>query len=380
MNESDTLRGRAWVDGAIRDVTIRLAGSQIGEVIVSGRRATDGAIEDGLILPGFIDAHVHGAAGADFMDATRDAVETITRHHARGGTTTMTATTLSGSTERIRDAIQSIASAREFAPPDAAEIAGVHLEGPFINAAKAGAQDRASIRAADIYEVESWYRLAPHLHWTITVAPEAEGVGLLIDRFRDRISFSIGHTAATYAQTLDAIAAGATRFTHLFNAMPPLHHREPGVVGGALVSQSTWAELVADGHHVHPLLMRLVTEWMPGRIALVTDAIRACGMRNGTVKLYEHDVNVIDGVAKLADGTLAGSTLTMHEAVRNMIELATVPIETVIPLATEVPAKMLGLDKRKGRISEGYDADLVVLTPRLDIGKVFVRGRELSRT
>src|SRR5205814_1247534 len=168
---------------------------------------------------------------------------------------------------------------------------------------------------------------ASHLRWIITVAPEIEGVRALIEHFRDRVIFSIGHTAADYGDAVAALEWGASHFTHLFNAMTGMHHREPGVVGAALVSRDATAELIADGTHVHPAVLNIAATTMPHRIALVTDAIRACGLADGMYKLYGHDVEVKDGNARLTNGgALAGSTLTMHDAVRNMIELAGLPI------------------------------------------------------
>jgi N-acetylglucosamine-6-phosphate deacetylase len=260
----------------------------------------------------------------------------------------------------------------------AAEICAIHLEGPYISAKRAGAQNVGSVRPADILEVGNLLNEAPHLRWMITVAPEIEGVHALIEHFRGRVIFSIGHTAADYGEAVAALEWGATHFTHLFNAMTGMHHREPGVVGAALVSTSATAELIADGIHVHPAVLRIATLAMPNRIALVTDAVRAAGMPEGKYKLYEHEFSVsANGAARLGDGTLAGSTLTMLHAVQNMVELAGLPIEMVIPLASEVPARILGIADRKGRIAAGFDADLVVLTPKFEVSRVFVRGREL---
>jgi N-acetylglucosamine-6-phosphate deacetylase len=161
--------------------------------------------------------------------------------------------------------------------------------------------------------------------------------------------------------------------------MTGMHHREPGVVGAAFVSVEATAELIADGIHVHPAMLRIAARAMPNRVVLVTDAVRASGMPPGKYKLYEHEFSVTpDGAARLADGTLAGSTLTMNRAVQNMVELAGLPVEMVIPLATELPARILGVAERKGKIARGYDADLVVLTPKFDVSRVLVRGRDVA--
>jgi N-acetylglucosamine-6-phosphate deacetylase len=219
------------------------------------------------------------------------------------------------------------------------------------------------------------------MKWLMTIAPEIAGVRALVERYRSEITFSIGHTAAGYAEAVAALQWGASHFTHLFNAMSGLHHREPGVAGAALTSAGATAELIADGIHVHPAVLRLAAQAMPQRIALVTDAMRACGLADGTYKLYQHDVTVGGGAARLRDGalagSLAGSLLTMERAVQYMVEQAGLPLETVLPLATEIPARILGIADRKGKLAGGYDADVVVLTPQLEVERVFVRGREL---
>jgi N-acetylglucosamine-6-phosphate deacetylase len=351
---------------------------QIVDVTVEPQPPAGSDTTADLIVPGFIDLHVHGGDGADFMDGADEAVGRVTAFHARNGTTALAATTLSGSRADLRDAVLSIARASR-AESRGAEICGIHLEGPYINVKRAGAQNVGGIRVADIQEIDGLLREASHLRWIITVAPEIEGVRALIEHFRDRILFSVGHTAADYGDAVAALDWGATHFTHLFNAMTGMHHREPGVVGAALVSIEATAELIADGIHVHPAVLRIATRTMPNRIALITDAVRASGMPPGRYKLYEHEFVVTeDGAARLADGTLAGSTLTMNRAVQNMVELAGLPIEMVLPLATEIPARILGVSERKGKLARGYDADVVVLTPKFEVARALVKGRDVA--
>jgi N-acetylglucosamine-6-phosphate deacetylase len=320
---------------------------------------------------------VHGGDGADFMDADADANARILAFHAHHGTTAMAATTLSAPQAELLTAVRAIAATCRRRPAGS-EVCGIHLEGPYINRDRAGAQNRDAIRPGHIDEVAALLAAAPHLRWIVTVAPEAEGVTALIRHFRDRILFSIGHTSGTYADAAGALENGAGHFTHLFNAMTALQHREPGTVGAALTSRNATAELIADGIHVHPVVLRIAAQAMPGRISLITDAMRACGLSDGKYTLLDYEVLVQDGAARLADGTLAGSVLTMDHAVRNMVELAGLPIETVLPLATSTPARILGLDNRKGRIAPGLDADLVILDDHLAVTGVFIRGAELA--
>jgi N-acetylglucosamine-6-phosphate deacetylase len=372
------LYGRAFIDGALHeDVLISID----GEVIVDVARTTNVPVNteriDGILVPGFIDVHVHGGDGADFMDAHEEACARILAFHAKHGTTALAATTLSASRGDLQNAVETIANL-SGSRPEGAEIVGVHLEGPYINASRAGAQDRASIRVADIHELAALIAEAPRLRWIVTVAPEVAGVEELIAHFRDRVLFSIGHTAAEHATAVAALAQGALHFTHLYNAMTPLHHRDPGVVGAAFNAIDATAELIADGVHVHPAALRIAVQAMPNRIALITDAMRACGLGEGTYKLYEHEVHVADGAARLADGTLAGSVLTMGDAVKNMIELAGVPIESVLPLATEVPARIAAVADRKGKLERRFDADVVALTERFEVERVWARGHEVG--
>ena len=373
-----SIHGRAFVDGALHDDVLVTFDNQVIVDVAHTTHVPAGAERvAGIIVPGFVDVHVHGGDGADFMDAHEEATERILAFHAQHGTTALAATTLSSSRSDLHAAVESIAGVSADRPAGA-EIVGVHLEGPFINVARAGAQDRHSMRPADIHEVSALIAQAPRLRWIITVAPELEGARGLIEHFRDRVLFSIGHTAADHATAVAAIEWGALHFTHLYNAMTGLNHREPGVVGAALTSVDSTAELIADGIHVHPAAIRVAVHGMPHRIALVTDAMRACGLAEGTYKLYEHDVVVSDGAARLGDGTLAGSVLTMDAAVKNMIELAGLPAETVIPMATEVPARIAAVADRKGRIERRYDADLVVMNERFEVERVWTRGHEVG--
>jgi N-acetylglucosamine-6-phosphate deacetylase len=370
------LFGRAFIAGAIQDDTlVTIADGVIASTDQLATPPADALRVRGIIAPGFIDVHVHGGDGADFMDASSEANARILAFHAKHGTTTLMATTLSASRHDLQAAVEAIAAT---SPEEGAAIAGIHLEGPFINAARAGAQNRESIRPPDIHELAALISEAPRMRWMITIAPETEGSHQLISHFRERVLFSIGHTNANHAEAVAALDWGASHFTHLFNAMTPFGHREPGVVGAALASGDATAELIADGVHVHPAALWIAARMMPYRIALVTDAIRACGLDDGVYKLYEHDVTVGDGTARLADGTLAGSVLTMDRAVKNMVELAGLPIEYVLPLATSVPAQIAGVADRKGKIEVDYDADLVVLDERLDLERVVVRGDQMS--
>jgi N-acetylglucosamine-6-phosphate deacetylase len=368
------LYGRAFVDGAVRDgVTVELDGARIAAVHV-GEPVPAGAHRvDGVLVPGFVDLHVHGGLGADFMDGTVDAARRVCAFHARHGTVALAATTLSARRAEITAAVTAAAEVARDPRPGESRVAGIHLEGPYLNPAKAGAQDPDALRAVDRDEVEEWLTAAGDLPVTMTVAPEVPGVLELIAELAGPVTFSIGHTEADEELTRRALAAGASRFTHLWNAMPPLHHRRPGVVGAALASTDATLELIADGHHVHPLLLAACARLAPQRVALITDGMRAAGMPDGRYTLARLDVDVRDGCARLANGSLAGSLLTMDAAVRTMVRDAGLPLADALPLAGEVPACVLELAD-KGRIVAGADADLVELDDDLRSQRVWIAG------
>jgi len=372
------LYGRAFVDGAVRDgVVVAMSGSRITDVARAASAPAGAERVQGLIIPGLIDVHIHGGDGADFMDGDNAANQRILRFHARNGTTALAATTLSASTRDLHKAVTAIVSTSKEGD-QGAEICGIHLEGPYINHRHAGAQDSSSIRPPDIVEMDALLAAAPRMKWIVTLAPEIAGARVLMEHFRGRVLFSIGHTSGDFADAVAGLAWGASHFTHLFNAMTGMHHREPGAAGAALASVDATVELIADGIHVHPAVLRIATTLLPHRAALITDAIRACGLADGQYKLYDYEITVAEGSARLANGNLAGSMLTMTRAVQNMVELAGLPIETVIPMATEVPARILGVSNRKGRLESGYDADVVVLSPKFEVERVFARGAEVT--
>lgn len=370
----NVLHGRAWVDGAIHD-GVRI---EVSDGVVQSVERERGGRGQGVLVPGFVDLHVHGAAGADFMDGSAEGAAKIALEHARTGTTCLAATTLSASRGDVRAAIAAAIEARRPGGPVRARIAGIHLEGPYIDPQFAGAQDRDSIRAPAHDELDEWLSAAADLPVIATVAPNVPGVLELIRRYSHRVLFSIGHTGASFEEAIAGLDAGARHSTHLFNAMTGLHHRNPGVVGAVLSRPDVTAELIADGRHLHPAILRIAAEALRGRGALITDAMRACGAPEGTYRLYGYDVEVRDGAARLSSGALAGSVLTMEGAVRNMVELCAIPLESVIPMATEVPARILGIERECGTIAPGRRADLVLLGDRLEVQRVWVGGREVT--
>ncbi len=330
-------------------------------------------IPGGVVCPGFIDLHVHGGGGADFMDADPGAVMQICRFHSRHGTTALLATTLTAPPEAIQAAIGAARQAAAWtglhaAAADSAgsQVLGFHVEGPFVNPDWRGAQDERYIRPPSVAEAEVWLAAggdSGHTAWQVTMAPELPG-GLAFIRHMTGLGVLVnaGHTGCTYAGMQAAVAAGLTAVTHTFNAMRGLHHREPGTVGAAMDLPQLMAELIADGDHVQPAVMRLLIKSRgSGQVLLVTDAMRAAGQPDGQYRLGGLDVEVAGGRASLPGGVLAGSLLTMDRAVANIHRVVGLPLHEAVQMAALNPARRLGLAGRKGSLEAGKDADIALL-------------------
>lgn len=330
-------------------------------------------IEGPYISPGFVDLHVHGGGGADFMDGDLAAVQTITALHGRHGTTSLLATTLTGPEEQIIRAIRAAVAA----PERGARVVGFHIEGPFINPKMKGAQDERYIRPPSPAEIDRWIRAGtPQSRWQITLAPEMDGaLAAITHAVRRGAVVSAGHTDATFAQMEAATNGGLSHATHLFNAMRGLHHREPGAVGAALLLPNLTVELIADGLHLHPGVLALAARCRkPSELILVTDAMRATGLGDGRYMLGELPANVVRGVARLEDGALAGSVLTMDAAVRTMVDQVGLSLPHAVAMASLNPARRHGLDGQLGSLSVGKRADILVLDERIRVRLTMVGG------
>jgi len=324
----------------------------------------DGAI----VVPGFIDQHIHGAGGSDGMDATIADYETIAKTVAAEGTTSFVITTMTQSVENITNAMKAVKEYSETAH-DGARVVGIHLEGPFIAPAHKGAQPLEYVAKPDVETFKAYNEASGNAIKIVTLAPEMEGAEELVAYLTaNGIVSSIGHTGAKCADIEKAIANGASNVTHTYNAQTALHHREIGTVGSAMLFDQLNCELIADTIHVSvPAMKLLVKNKSADKVSLITDAMRAKGIPDGVSELGGQVVYVKNGEARLEDGTLAGSVLRMNRAVQNVVTKVGVPFTQAIDYATINPARMLKIDGETGSIAVGKRADFTVLNENYDV-------------
>jgi N-acetylglucosamine-6-phosphate deacetylase len=343
------------------------------------------AAGDKIVVPGFVDIHIHGAGGHDVMEANARALDRITATVARYGTTSILATTVTAPVEETCHSLQGIARyiRHHEAPGDgsrpAAEILGIHLEGPFISKARRGVHPPDAIARPSAEALAQFREAADGLIKIVTVAPELPGaLELIASAVAEGLVLAVGHTDADYDQTRAAFKAGARHAVHFYNAMRPFTHRDPGVIGAVLTEPEMTAEVIADGVHVAgPAIQVLIGSKGFHTVLLASDGTSATGMPDGNYRLGTMEVTVKAGVCRNSEGKLAGSTLTLDRALRYLVELG-VPFIEAVRMATVLPARRIGVAGKKGIIAIGGDADLVVLTQDLHVDAVMTRGNGLT--
>ena len=346
---------------------------------VSEGKAPQGRVldfEGCYVVPGFVDIHVHGGAGEDVMDASDGGLDRLSLFLAAGGVTSFLATTNTDSHERTLKAVREIGEAAKRGTKGA-RLLGLHMEGPYISMERSGVQNRAHIRLPALDELGQASLEAGGSLRMVTLAPEVDGALEAVRWLASRgIVPAAGHTDATYDEARAGIEAGIRHASHLFNGMRSLHHREPGLVGAALDDERVTVELIADCYHIHPAVLRIVARLKgAGRTALVSDSIAAAGLPDGDYSLGGIKVAVRHGKSLLESGTLAGSTIRLCDAVRNMVEKADVPLREAVEMASTTPARVAGAADRKGSIASGMDADITVLDRGLSVMLTMVEGR-----
>lgn len=327
------------------------------------------------LVPGFLDIHTHGGAGVDVNAATPEQLGAVSAFFASHGTTGWLASVLTDTREQTLHSIRQLCALRDR-QPKGAELLGIHLEGPFLAKEYKGAMPEYLLREGDKALFEEYQQAAGGWIRYLTVSPEVSGVPELIEAVSGQVVVAVGHSGADYETTMECIRRGAAAATHTFNAMGLFHQHRPAIMGAVLES-GVYCEAICDGRHLHPGAVRLLLKckgW--DRVVAVTDSIQAAGLPDGRYKLGVNDVVVEDGDAKLADtGVRAGSTLTQDTALRNLMAFTGEPMEKVLPLLTENPARLIGIDGRKGAIEVGYDADFAVLGDQGQVYRTIVSGR-----
>ena len=327
-----------------------------------------------IITPGFIDLLVHGGGGWGFADMSIEAVQNISDFFFRHGTTGLLAALYSKPEKQMLADVERIA---EFIRSSVgSNVVGMHLEGPFINKGLHGAMKAEYLWEPAVRRWQALHKAGSGYIRLMTIAPELQGADeVMRAAARDGVVLSIGHSSADYDEVVKAIDNGAAHVTHMFNAMKPFHHRTPGLITAALLHNELKVELIADGIHVHPAVMKLIYRVKgDGGIILITDAIRASGMPNGQYSFMDQKISVLDRKAYLEDGTLAGSTLTMDQAIKNMVQMAEVPLEDAVRMGSLNGAKVLGVEHQKGILAVGKDADIVVMDQDFQVAMTIAIG------
>ena len=360
----------SWIEGGVLVEDGVIASVQPGRTSAPADVDLGGA----YLVPGFLDLHTHGAAGFDVNASSASELLEIGRFFAAHGVTGWNASILTDTQEQT---LWCLMQARQAAAQSGgAKLLGVHLEGPFLAAEYKGAMPEALLRCGDASLFRTYQQTAGGLISYMTVSPEVPGVLDLIRELGGLTPIALGHSGADYDQTMSCIRAGAKAATHTCNAMRLLHQHQPAILGAVLESD-VYCEMICDGRHLHPGIVRLLIKCKGlDRVIAVTDSIQAAGLPDGNYRLGVNDVVVCDGDAKLATtGVRAGSTLTMDQALRNLIAFTGLPLERVLPVLTENPARLMGWQDRKGTIEPGKDADLTVLDSNLQVAATYVGGQ-----
>ena len=331
------------------------------------------------VIPGLVDLHIHGAMGADISDGQNDGLAAMAGYLARNGVTSFAPASMSLPYELLERAFSAARRFAECLPVSCSRLMGVHMEGPFFSARRKGAQNGTYLREPDFPAFQKLYESCGGLIRIVDVAPELSGAEEFIRQAAKLCVVSVAHTDADYEEAAIAFAAGATHLTHLYNTMPPIHHRSPGVIGAASERETVVAELICDGKHVHPSAVRMAFRLFPGRICLVSDALRCCGMPDGRYVLGGQEVVLRDGAARLTDGTLAGSATNLYDCMRKAVAFG-IPREQAILAATWIPAEQLGRGGEIGSIAPGKRADFIFCTEELTRKAVYLGGSALCES
>lgn len=336
-------------------------------------------LDGALVIPGLVDIHVHGCAGADFSDGDYAGLVRMARYLARQGVTSFAPASMTLPYDALDKAFHAAARLRREGLADGARLMGVQMEGPFLSREKRGSQNPAYLRLPDWDRFLRLYDAAEGLLRIVDVAPELPGAVEFTRHASGKCRVSVAHTAAGYDQAAAVFDAGATHLTHLFNAMSGIHHRHPGPIGAASERENVTAELICDGIHVHPSAVRMAFRLFPGRICLISDALRCCGMADGSYSLGGQEILLSGGVARLTGGAIAGSAADLYQCMRRAVSFG-IPREQAVWAATALPARVIGRESETGAIADGRAADFVICGGELEPEAVYLGGKRLEQS
>lgn len=372
-----------FIDGQFRICDFEVKGDKIvalGNPYLPAINEAAGDEETNLdgyyVIPGLVDVHTHGSMNADFSDGDYEGLKSMAAYLAKSGVTSFAPAGMTLPYETLAAAFATGKKLHDECPEGCARLMGIHMEGPFFSEKKKGAQNGAYLRDPDFEAFKELFEGCDGLVRIVDVAPELPGAAEFTAKAAELTTVSIAHTDATYEEACAVLDAGAKHLTHLYNAMPPIHHRKPGVIGAGSEREDVIAELICDGYHIHPSSIRMAFKLFPERICLISDSLRCCGMPEGKYELGGQDVFLKDGVARLEDGTIAGSASNVYTCMLNAIEYG-VPKETAVAAATITPAREIGADDQIGSIAEGKFADFIVCGEDLKPQRIFLGGEEL---
>ncbi len=368
--------GKVFYNRQFHNLDIRVVDNKINEINthitpLSSELLID--CKEQLILPGMVDIHTHGCLGYDFTVSSDEQIAKMKKYYVSQGTTSVVATVMTGPKSTQKEAISRLSAHIDCSPsPNSSRIVGINLEGPFFNVAQKGAHDENCLLSLDDNYMEELFQLSNNNILLIDIDPTLKNSMDFIKKYKEKSTISLAHTACDYNLALESFAAGAKHITHLFNAMKGLHHREPGMIG-AFYDSNANAEVICDGFHIHPAVIRLMFKACGNRIVLISDSISATGLPDGKYVSGGLDIFVEDGKAKLSSGTIAGSTISLLDGVKNAISFGITP-EVAIHSATELAAKSVGIDEKVGSIEVNKYADLLILSADWNLETVMING------
>ena len=369
----------AWIftgENGFQRGSFRVEQGRFAEVLSPAVGGAGLDLDGAYVIPGLVDIHTHGCAGADFSDGDAAGLRAMGRYYARNGVTSFAPTSMTLPYETLAAAYATAADYVSAPPKDGARLAGIHMEGPFFSEAKKGAQNPAYLRDPDFAAFRALYEGCGGLIAIADVAAELPGAAAFARQASALCTVSIAHTDASYEQAAEVFASGASHLTHLYNAMPAIHHRRPGPIGAASEREDVAAELICDGLHVHASAVRMAFKLFPGRICLISDSLRCCGMPDGEYELGGQPVTLHGRLATLHDGTIAGSATNLYDCMLTAIRFGIPPAQAILS-ATLLPAREVGKSADIGSIEPGKYADFIVCDRTLTRKAVYIGGEQI---